>query len=114
MMARRRWPRPMPGSSRKPSPSGPRWAMESFIAARMPGSIGLVPFVSKMPESPHIGSDHAVLDIVDQRPPVLPQRRTHTFHLEDRKALRRGLAIGRAVAQPGDDDMAQARQEPVQ
>src|ERR1700748_1599612 len=99
MMARRRWPSPMPGSSRKPSPSGPRWAMESFIAARVPGSIGRKPFVSKIPERPHMSLDYTVLDIVDQRPPILTQGRADTLHLEDRQPLRRGLAIGRAVAQ---------------
>src|ERR1051325_5606195 len=109
MMARRRWPNPMPGSSRKPSPSGPRWAMESFIAARMPGSIGLAPSVSKMPERPHIRLDHTVLDTVDQRLPVIAQRRADALHLKDRQALRRRLTIGRAVTQSGDDDMAQAR-----
>ena len=38
MMARRRWPRLASGCSKKPSPSGPRWAMRLVMVARRAAS----------------------------------------------------------------------------
>ena len=52
-----------------------------------------------------------MLDIIDQWLPILAQRGAHAFDLEDGQALRGSFAIGLAVADSGDDGMAEAARD---
>src|SRR4051812_44895897 len=54
MIASRRWPKPIGPSEKKPSPSGPRWAIASVIARRTTGETGSSRRL-RMPVTPHMG-----------------------------------------------------------
>src|SRR3954452_5743834 len=93
MMARRRWPRPIPGATWKPLPSGPRWAMRSVMRRRSSASVGRRPVLSMIPAIPHMRGAFRERLAADDGSERRAERRQMPGEIRQAGVVRRGIAV---------------------